>query len=111
MTVGTEEQTKTIQVEDDPRVHLTDRDRKARYDLQMRVQHLSQTYAEARRNLTTLRTELTTLQKSADTEKAPQSVKDSLTGLAKEVTAMQTFLSEGSPGRARSVTCTGKRSL
>jgi len=95
MTVGTEEQTREIKVEDDPRVHIADRDRKALFDQQLRVMKLSQSYTEARRALTTLRTDVTKLQESAEVTKSPESVKQSLTALATDIKNAQPIVADG----------------
>ena len=95
MTVGAEEQTREIKVEDDPRVHISDRDRRALYELQVRVMRLIQSYANARRAMGTLRTELTALRKTADTQRAPDAVKQVLTDLDKEIRGTQAIMADG----------------
>jgi len=95
MTVGAEEQTRLIKVEDDPRIHITERDRKALYDLQLRVVKLSQSYRDARTAITNLRTELTARQKTAETDKAPETVKQSLAMLDKQLSSTQAIVANG----------------
>jgi hypothetical protein len=95
MTVGTEEQTREIKVEDDPRIHIADRDRKALFDQQVRLMKLSQSYADARRALNTLRTDVTKLQESAEVSKSPESVKQSLTALSNEIKNAQPIVADG----------------
>ena len=93
MTIGSEEQTREIKVEDDPRIHITDRDRRTLYDIQLRVMRLSQSYAVSRRSIATLRTDVTALQKASD--KAPEAVKQSLADLDKEIRATLVIVSDG----------------
>ncbi len=93
MTIGSEEQTREIKVEDDPRVHISDRDRRALYDQQLRVMRLSQSYADARRSIATLRMDVAALQKASD--KAPEAVKQALADLDKEIRAALVIVSDG----------------
>jgi hypothetical protein len=95
MTVGKEEQTRELKVEDDPRVHIADRDRKALFDQQVRLMKLSQSYAEARRAITSLRTDVTKLQESAEVNKSPDSVKQSLTALSNDIKNAQAVVADG----------------
>jgi len=100
LTVAKEEQTQPIQVSDDSRIKLTDRDRKARYDLHIRALTLFAVFNEAQRNTRTLRTQLTALQGSAGLKDAPQSVKDSVAALSKQVTGVPDTI-DGRPTRRR----------
>ncbi len=95
LTAGKEEITRQIVVEDDPRIVQTDRDRKARYDLVLRVNGISATFNQARNTLLSLKTQCTTLTGAKDLAAAPQSVKDRVTALAKRVSDLQTELAQG----------------
>ncbi|MCW3095937.1 MAG: glycosyl hydrolase, repeat, partial [Chthonomonadaceae bacterium] len=95
LTAGKEEITRQIVVEDDPRIVMTDRDRKAHYDLAMRVNGISATYNQARTALTSLKTQFTTLAATKELASAPQPVKDRVAALNKHLSALQTELAQG----------------
>ncbi len=95
LTAGKEEITRQIVIEDDPRIVLTDHDRKARYDMVMRVNGLSATYTLARTTLASLKTQFTTLAGAKELAAAPQPVKDRVTALTKRLTDLQTELAQG----------------
>jgi photosystem II stability/assembly factor-like uncharacterized protein len=95
LTAGKEEITKQIVVEDDPRIVMTDRDRKARYDMVLRVNGISANYNQARTTLTGLKTQFTTLAAAKELAAAPQPVKDHVATLNRRITALQTELAQG----------------
>jgi len=95
LTAGKEEITRQIVVEDDPRIVQTDRERKERFDLVMRVNGISATYNQARTALTSLKTQVTTLVGEKELAAAPQPVKDRVTALNKRISALQTQLAQG----------------
>lgn len=95
LTAGKEEITKQIVVEDDPRIVMTDRDRKARYDLSLRVNGISATYTQARTTLTSLKAQFTTLAAAKEMAAAPQPVRDRVATLNKRIAALQTELAQG----------------
>ncbi len=95
LTAGKEEITRQIVVEDDPRIVMTERDRKARYDLVMRVNGISATYNQARAALLSLKTQFTTLEATKELAAAPQPVKDRVAALNKRIATLQTELAQG----------------
>ncbi len=95
LSIGDEEQMKEIRVEDDPRVRISDHDRRALYELQLRLMNLSQLYGDARRVMTTLRTELASMQKAADAVTSAPEVRQALSDLESKLRSTQTVVAEG----------------
>lgn len=104
LTAGKEEITRQIVVEDDPRIVMTDRDRKARYDLVLRVNGISATYNQARAALLSLKTQCTALTGAKELATAPKPVKDRVEALSKRISALQTELAQGTKAPKPKVT-------
>lgn len=85
LTVGKEEQTQPLQVEDDPRLRLSRADRKAHFDAAMRLHRLNGTVQEAVRSLRDLRAQITARQEARTMESASPALKAALAALLKQV--------------------------
>jgi photosystem II stability/assembly factor-like uncharacterized protein len=84
LTVGSTKQVQNIVVEDDPRITLSDRDRKANYDEAMRLSELYATADTTRRSLARLRSQLTETQSKATGETKAQ-----VDALLTQITALE----------------------
>ena len=92
LTVGDEEMTKTIQVEEDPRITLTAKERKALFETQMRLGGLSKTAAAAQRSLQGVRTQVVALQAKDGMKSAPKPLTEAVTALSSQVDKLQARL-------------------
>jgi hypothetical protein len=81
LTVGDKVQVQPVAIEDDPKLTVPLRDRKAQFDLQVKVGKIAAQVQEDSRQVSTLRTRLSSLTGSADYKNAPEEVKKSVVAL------------------------------
>ncbi len=93
LSVGASEMTKPITVEDDPRLRISDRDRKASYTLLLRLSQLNGSAQEAQRALAKSRSELRGVESQEAYKTAPESLKNEVQSLLKRLTALEARLS------------------
>jgi photosystem II stability/assembly factor-like uncharacterized protein len=92
LTVGKQEQSQEIVVQDDPRIRISDGDRRALHSTAMRVNSLTQATGDARRRLQEIRTALTTLQGSARVKEGGKPLQDAVSVLLTKVDGLQSRL-------------------
>jgi photosystem II stability/assembly factor-like uncharacterized protein len=101
LTVDGTVYTAPITVEEDPRLKLSASERKAYYGTLERLSALYGSADRARRSLQEMIRQLEDVQKSEDFKKSPKATQDSLTGLLKQATELQTLLATArTPGGA-----------
>ncbi len=88
LTVGQLEFTRPLKLEEDPRISLTNGERRALFELQVRVGALLREADQARRGLQALRDQLTILAGSDGLKAAPQDLKDAVAALAQKAAAL-----------------------
>ena len=85
----------SLELSDDPHVKLTDRQRKQRYDLEVRLLNAASASNEARNTLSTLKSELTSRTKAEGFAKAPKNLQEDVKKTLEKVIQLQEFLREG----------------
>jgi photosystem II stability/assembly factor-like uncharacterized protein len=100
LTVGKEQQTRPLRVEEDPRITLSSAELRARLDAQTRVLGLFRSAADARRSLQELRTRLGTLQSAPGLQAAPKPTRDVVAALAQKVGDLLARLTQARRGPA-----------
>jgi hypothetical protein len=99
LTTPAEVLTTRIHVEDDPRIRLTDSQRKAHQAAALRLNRLFAGYTDARTRAQAVRSQLSDLRDSAAFKAAPQEAKVPVEALWKKVVALQEKLvPRGGPG-------------
>ncbi|HEV8131732.1 MAG TPA: hypothetical protein VGQ81_10795 [Acidobacteriota bacterium] len=93
--LGNEQQTKTVRVEDDPRVIASDADRRAQLDALIQINKLQKTVEDARVSLENSKTQLDTLQKSLKKQNSPKALQDSVEALINKINDIQGRLVPG----------------
>jgi photosystem II stability/assembly factor-like uncharacterized protein len=95
VSVGKTVQEKLVKVEEDPRLNVSDKDRKAGFDLAMRLSKLVGEASETTRTLDSLRSNVTSLETSDAFKSAPDPIKKRVSEFSKKIAVLTEKMQAG----------------
>jgi hypothetical protein len=103
LTVGTEEVTRPIVIEEDPRVDLSSSERRAHFNTVMRLYNMTRAQDETRRALAGLRAQLASIKESAAYKQADAKGKEPVAAVEKRLEDLNARLNPAQPRRSSMV--------